>query len=87
MIIHIGWEVCVESGTLVAILNKSSSRAARNATDTLISAAKRAGRFTPCPDEERAYVITMEDGKEHVYASAINAATLLRRIQSAGLQE
>lgn len=87
MIIHIGWEECVESDALIAILNKSSARAARNATDTLIGAARRAGRFTPCPDTERAYVITMKGEDEHIYASAINASTLLRRIESAGLQE
>lgn len=110
MIIHIGWETCVQSEDVVAILNKSTALGApggpggsggsrrsgrpgssgpgghsgpggRNATAAFIQQAKRAGRFTHSPEGERAYIVTIEQGEAHVYASAINAATLNKRIE------
>lgn len=84
MVIHIGWEICVQSEDVFAILNKSTALSAtggRNPTAAFIQQAKNAGRFTASPEGDRSYVLTIEQGNAHVYASAINAATLARRVQ------
>lgn len=86
MIIHIGWDVCVPSRNLIAILD---SRSALHSPETLafIRRAREEDRFTPCPEGERAYLIVQEEDCVRVVASAISPATLQKRFMSNGLNE
>ncbi len=86
MIIHIGFETCVQSEDVVAILNKATAASA-SATAGFLRAAKKKNGFTPCAEREKAYVLTEKQGAEHIYASAINAATLEKRLKTGGLSE
>lgn len=86
MILHIGWEKCVETEDILILLNKSSV-AQSSVTNSFIGSARRGKRFTPCPEKERAYIITADEESSHVYASALNSSTLQRRIQENGLYE
>jgi len=86
MIVHIGWDVCIPSRDLVAILDKQSALASPE-TAAFIRRAREEKRFTPCPEGERAYIIVQEEDAVRVVASAISPATLQKRFMSDGLNE
>lgn len=82
MIVHIGWDVPVSLERVVAVLNARSALKSRD-TANLIQQAKAEGRFTPCPEGEKAYVLLCDGGDAplQVLASAISPATLLKRLE------
>ena len=86
MIIHIGWDVCVPSRGLIAILDGKS---VQHSPETLsfIRRAREEGRFTPCPEGERTYLIVQEEDEVRVVASAISPTTLQKRFMNNGLNE
>ncbi len=86
MIVHIGWDVCVPSRDIIAILSPKSALCAPE-TAAFIRRAKQAGRFTPCPEGERAYLLVKEGEETRVVASAISAATLQKRFAMDGINE
>lgn len=88
MIVHIGWEVCVVSRDVIAILDKKSALASPE-TAQFIRLAKEQKRFTPCEEGERAYLLVQEEESDtvRVIASAISPSTLQKRFMSDGLNE
>ena len=84
MIVHIGWDVCVPSRDIIAILSEKSALESSE-TAAFISRAKESGRFTPCPEGERAYLLVQEGEELRVIASAISPATLHKRFASDGV--
>ena len=88
MIVHIGWEVCVPSRDVIAILDKKSALSSPE-TAQFIRLAKEQKRFTPCAEGERAYLLVQqpENDTVQVIASAISPATLQKRFMSDGLNE
>ena len=81
MIVHIGWDVCVPSRDIIAILSERSALSSPE-TAAFIRRAKEQGRFTPCPEGERAYLLVQEGVELRVIASAISPATLHKRFAS-----
>ena len=88
MIVHVGWEVCVPSRDVIAILDKKSALSSPE-TAQFIRLAKEQQRFTPCAEGERAYLLVQEEASEvvRVIASAISPSTLQKRFMSDGLNE
>jgi len=80
MIVHIGWDTAVNMGDVLMVLTTESAKAAPE-TWAMILQARREGRFTPCPEEEKAYILLDEGEKLRVVASAIRPATLLKRME------
>lgn len=79
MIVHIGWDTAVSLSRVLMVLSAESAKASPE-TRAIIQKARREGRFTPCPEEERAYILLDEGEKLRVVASAIRPATLLKRM-------
>lgn len=86
MIVHIGWDVCVPSRDIIAILSPQSALTAPE-TAAFIRRAKEAGRFTSCPEGERAYLLVQEGEEIRVVASAISPATLQKRFSMGGIND
>ncbi len=87
MIVHIGWEVCVVSRDVIAILDKKSALASPETTQ-FIRLAKEQKRFIPCEEGERAYLLVQDESDTvRVIASAISPSTLQKRFMSDGLNE
>ncbi|MDR1619486.1 MAG: DUF370 domain-containing protein [Clostridiales bacterium] len=86
MIIHIGFSACVEAGEVVAILDRTAI-ARHGGGQAFLRRAKQGGCFIPCAEGEQAYVITEKAGTQRVYACAINAKTLQKRVRQNGLHD
>ena len=81
MLIHIGWNVTVSLDRVLCVLSAKTVQAARQ-TKEIIDRARQERRFTPCPDQEKAYVLcTGPDGAVQVIASSISPATLRKRLE------
>jgi len=80
MIVHIGWDTAVSMHDVLMVLSAESAKASPE-TWAMILKARREGRFTPCPEAEKAYVLLTEGDSLRVVASAIRPATLLKRME------
>lgn len=98
MILHIGWETCVNGEDIVCILRKdaapantvpvnAASAGAAHTGAAFLARARQEGKLFRCPEGERAYVVTEAGGETAVYASALSTATLHRRVQAGGLAD
>ncbi len=86
MIVHIGWDVCVETDDIVAIFSKKSMSASPDAA-AFLRGMKRAGRFAPCAEGEQAYLLIRDGENARLIASALHVETLQKRIQANGLYD
>lgn len=86
MIIHIGWDTCIETDDLLAILSKKSALASPE-TAAFVRSMKKAGRFTPCAEGEHTYLLVQEEDEPRLIASSIHAGTLFKRILADGLYD
>lgn len=84
MIVHIGYESCIDTRELIAVIDKARVGDAPD-TKAFIARAKAEGRFTPCPEGERAYVLLSGSESTRVIASALRGATLAQRLRADGL--
>ncbi|MDL2217977.1 DUF370 domain-containing protein [Christensenellaceae bacterium OttesenSCG-928-M15] len=85
MIIHIGWDVCVDSADVVALLSKDGALAPE--TKAYLKRLEDDGRLVKCGEGDRSYVILDQHGEEYAYESAINTQTLLKRFFAHGLYD
>ena len=76
MLLHIGDNVGLPLERVLFVLN---ARGMTARTRSCIEQAKKERRYTHCGATPKAYVVTQERGREHVYESAIASATLEKR--------
>lgn len=86
MIIHIGWDICVETDDLLAIFPKKSAMASTE-TAAFIRNMKKAGRFTPCAEGEHTYLLVQEGEDTRLIATSIHVGTLFKRMRANGLYD
>ena len=93
MIVHIGYDVCVESEEVLMIL---SPRTASGPAAHLLQAARRRGAFTDVPPASgapcRAYLLLQAPAKAkktppplHITASCLSPGALHKRLQAPNL--
>lgn len=81
MIIHIGWDKCVHTEDVVALLNADAAQAPDTAA--FLAHAQKAGQYSGCDEGIRSYAVL----KHGIEACAINTATLLKRFQKNGIYD
>jgi hypothetical protein len=77
VILHIGGDQAVRRREIVAIFDRRAVKMSK-ATKEFLELAQAEGRFVPCPEEPKSYVVTADK----VYASPISVWTLARRATS-----
>ena len=78
MLLHIGENIGVPLENLLFVLN------AQNITPTArayIERAKKERRYMRCTGAPKAYAVTLDHGRETVYASMIATSTLEKRLR------
>ena len=86
MIVHIGYDVCVESREVVAVLDYKNALASPQ-TLAFIEQAQAAARYTPCAYGTRSLVLLNAPPGTQIIESALATATLKARLTGQGLQE
>lgn len=79
MILHSGWESCVETGIIIAILNKETVEKS-DITLAFLKNAKKKGGFSRAEHGEQSYIITEEKNRQGVIASSLHSSTLYKRV-------
>lgn len=83
MIVHIGWDACVDNRDVALVLTRAcAERSADN--QAYITRMKKTGKFIPSPEGERSYLLLAGESC-CVVASAIRTPTLQNRFNNNGL--
>ena len=79
MLLHIGENEGIPLERILFVLNGENMT---TETRSFVQKARRERRFFSCHGEEKAYIVTKENGKEMIHASMIASATLEKRWRS-----
>lgn len=83
MFVHVGYETCVQSEAILAILTKESALASKE-TRSILKCAKERGAYDESAEGVRSYVFLNEAGSLRVVKSALRAKTLFERVCASG---
>lgn len=81
MILHSGWESCIETGSIIAILNKETVEKS-DITGAFLKNAKKKGGFFGAEHGEQSYIVTEDKNGRSVVASSLHAVTLFKRVSA-----
>ena len=87
MYLHLGNSISVKKAEILAIFDLDNTSQS-HITRKYLAAAEKAGRVVNAAGNElpKSFVLCMEPGGQTVYLSQLNASTLLRRSESAGVE-
>jgi len=80
MYLSIGNDMAVRSSSIIGIFDLDNTTVTNRGREFLEKAEKE-GQVVPCDDLPKSYVITAEYGMIRVYLTALNAATLEKRLK------
>ena len=82
MYLHLGGDTVVLTGNILAICDLDNASFSRH-TRAYLRRAEQEGRIVNVAEDlPKSFVVTGKDGRETVYLSQLNSATLLRRAES-----
>ena len=82
MYLHLGQSVMVPTESIVGIFDLDNTTWSHR-TRAFLERAEQEGRLTVVGDDlPRSFVLCEENGRERVYLSLLNSATLLRRAEA-----
>ena len=80
MYLSIGNDMAVRDTSIIGIFDMDNTSTSKR-TREFLERAERDGNVVPCDDLPKAYVLTMEYGFQRVHLSALNTATLEKRLK------
>ena len=80
MYLNIGNDMAVRESAIIGIFDMDNTSTSKR-TRAFLSAAEKAGTVVPCDDLPKSYVVTTEYGFQRVYLTALNTATLEKRLK------
>ena len=82
MYLSIGNDMAVRDGNIIGIFDLDNTSTSKR-TRAFLDAAEREGEVVPCDDLPKSFVVCGADGgKQVVYLSQLNSATLFKRSES-----
>lgn len=86
MYLHIGKNVVVTKDSIVAVFDLDNSSQS-HITRAYLSAAEKSARVVNVSDDlPKSFVVCEENGKQTVYLSQLNSATLAKRSETTGIE-
>jgi len=83
MYLHLGSDISVSVGSVVAIMDLENTSTSEITQEYLMQISKKGDGIDVKSDElPKSYVITFENGVQRVYVSPISCATLLKRAEN-----
>lgn len=86
MYLHIGKNVVVTKESIIAVFDLDNSSQSHITRAYLTAAEKSAQVINVSDDLPKAFVVCEEKGKQTVYLSQLNSATLLKRWETTGIE-
>ena len=80
MYLNIGNDMAVRDTSIIGIFDMDNTSTSARTRDFL-SRAEKDGGVVPCDDLPKSFVVTAEYGFNRVYLTALNAATLEKRLK------
>ena len=80
MYLSIGNDMAVRDTSIIGIFDMDNTSTSKR-TREFLSRGEKAGEVIPCDDLPKAYVVTAEYGFNRVYLTALNTATLEKRLK------
>ncbi len=80
MYLSIGNDMAVRDTSIIGIFDMDNTSTSKR-TRQFLEQAEREGNVVPCDDLPKAYVLTAEYGFHRVHLSALNTATLEKRLK------
>ena len=82
MYLHVGGDTVVPTGSILAIFDLDNTSCSHR-TRAYLRRAQEEGRVVNVAEDlPKSFVVAEKDGRETVYLSQLNSATLLRRAES-----
>ena len=78
--LHIGQSVTVEDKRIIGIFDLDNTSTSKR-TREFLNRAEREGEVIPCDDLPKSFILTAEYGFSRVHLTALNAATLEKRLK------
>ena len=78
--LHIGQSVTVEEKRVIGIFDLDNTSTSKR-TREFLNRAEREGEVIPCDDLPKSFILTAEYGFSRVHLTALNAATLEKRLK------
>ena len=80
MYLNIGNDMAVRDTSIIGIFDMDNTSTSKR-TRQFLSRGEKMGEVIPCDDLPKAYVVTAEYGFNRVYLTALNTATLEKRLK------
>ncbi len=80
MYLNIGSDMAVRSSSIIGIFDMDNTSTSKR-TREFLEKAEQDGAVVPCDDLPKAFVLTAEYGFCRVHLTALNAATLEKRVK------
>ncbi len=80
MYINIGGDFAVRTSSVVGIFDLDNSSTSKR-TREFLARAEKEGQVVPCDELPKSFILTREYGMDRVYLTALNAATLEKRMK------
>ena len=78
--LHIGMNVMLEDRRIIGIFDLDNTSTSKR-TREFLNRAEREGEVIPCDDLPKSFILTAEYGFSRVHLTALNAATLEKRLK------
>ena len=80
MYLSIGNDMAVRTASVIGIFDLDNTTVSKRGREFL-SAAEKEGQVVPCDDLPKSFIVTAEYGLNRVYLTALNTATLEKRLK------
>lgn len=79
MYIHLGNDTDVRSSDIIGIFDIENTSVGKITKDYLAAAGKRKAAVYVSYDMPKSFIVTVRDGRERVFISAVSPATIVKR--------